>query len=271
MKNNVVLIIGILLLSSCNKNEKDITSFVDKPVIEAYLKVNEPVSVKISRQITASENITYKNVDLNNLSVSIWENDVEHKLQLQGFGMYGDTTFIVKESAEYTLRFVYDTDTVLAKTTIPRKPVNFKQSVKDLYIQKIDFSSGPPSGDIEFPDPVKLTWDNADGSYYMIVVENTESSPEMVNDTTEGQSRPSFSFRNEPTTSNIHEIRSMEFQYFGKHRVVLYHMNPDYAILYDNDNNTSQNLTTPDTDIKNAVGIFTGINTDTLYIQVKKK
>jgi hypothetical protein len=65
-------------------------------------------------------------------------------------------------------------------------------------------------------------------------------------------------------------LRPQEFQYFGKHRLILYHVLPDYASLYSENSTSSQNLTNPSTSIMNGYGIFTGLNSDTLYFTVNE-
>jgi len=57
-------------------------------------------------------------------------------------------------------------------------------------------------------------------------------------------------------------------EYFGTYRVIIFHVLPDYAKLYEQTNSSSQNLTNPSTSIENGYGIFTGLNSDTLYIEV---
>jgi hypothetical protein len=101
-------------------------------------------------------------------------------------------------------------------------------------------------------------------------VENVESSPEAIRNFG-NNAPPSNIFRKQPTNSSSEEIRAMEFQYFGKTRILLFHVLPDYAALYDQSSTSSQNLTNPSTNIKNGYGIFTGLNADTLWLNVKKK
>jgi hypothetical protein len=60
----------------------------------------------------------------------------------------------------------------------------------------------------------------------------------------------------------------MDFQYYGTHRIILYHVLPDYATLYDSNSTSSQNLSNPSTSILNGYGIFTGLNSDTLFVEV---
>lgn len=57
--------------------------------------------------------------------------------------------------------------------------------------------------------------------------------------------------------------------YYGNHRIILFHINSDLAALYEESDNTSQNISNPSTEINNAFGIFTGTNSDTLNLQVE--
>jgi hypothetical protein len=83
--------------------------------------------------------------------------------------------------------------------------------------------------------------------------------------------RPEGRFRKAPTTSAGLQMRPQEFQYFGTHRLILYHVLPDYASLYDDKTASSQNLTNPSTSIINGSGIFTGLNADTLYLELEEQ
>jgi hypothetical protein len=119
------------------------------------------------------------------------------------------------------------------------------------------------------PDPVTLTWDNEDDSYYIVVIENMESTLDPIRDFGD-DTPPGNIFRKPPTTSSGLQLRPQEFQYFGKHRLILYHVLPDYASLYSEKTTSSQNLTNPSTSIMNGYGIFTGLNSDTLYLKVNE-
>jgi hypothetical protein len=55
------------------------------------------------------------------------------------------------------------------------------------------------------------------------------------------------------------------------HNVILMHVNPDYAALYRSSGSTSQNISTPPTSITNGLGVFTGVNADTLKFEVKQR
>jgi hypothetical protein len=125
-------------------------------------------------------------------------------------------------------------------------------------------------GSFQMPEPVYLTWTNDDDSYYLVVIECMEEDPDPVRELNDSIPDRGFMFRKRPTNSQGIEIRPQEFQYFGKHRVILFHVLPDYASLYDETESSSQNLTNPSTSITNGYGIFTGMNSDTLLIQVNE-
>jgi hypothetical protein len=132
----------------------------------------------------------------------------------------------------------------------------------------MDSTSGPPAGGMgAMQEPVTLEWDNDDASYYIVIIENMEATLDPIRDFGDN-APPGNRFKKAPTTSAGLQLRPQEFQYFGKHRIILYHVLPDYASLYTANSMNSQNLTNPSTSISNGYGIFTGLNSDTLYLTV---
>ncbi len=263
---------GILFftLIGCDKEEQ--IAFTDSPVIEGYEHPGEVFSVKISRQVPFEEEASFSADDLEALTISVYSKlfSQTYVLKSIGEGVYVDSALIVTPGDEYTLTFDYNGKTISAYTYVPLPPQNFTQSVTSIQIEKIEIGSGPPSGGGGIgtqADPIEFTWDNLDDSYYLIIVENIESDPEPTVDFGD-EDPPSFSFRKTPTSSNSEFIQTREFQYYGTHRIILYHVLADYAALYDESNNSSLNLTNASGSITNGYGIFTAMNSDTLYVEV---
>lgn len=260
----ILVILFLLTVFSCEKSN---APFTDTPIIESYLSPGKHPIVKISRQIPFSPDAVYSSEEINSLMVKLTSADLNCILKANGDGSYTDNSLIVTEGVEYNLSFVFNGKNVLATTKIPSKPSHFSQSAKSISVMRMDGTTFPQGGFFEMPEPLKLTWDNDDGSYYIVVIENMESVLDPVRNF--GDSIPTGNiFRKRPTTSQGIELRPQEFQYFGKHRIILYHVLPDYASLYDESISSSQNLTNPSTSITNGYGIFTGLNSDTLYLQV---
>ncbi|MGD0343122.1 MAG: hypothetical protein ABSA76_15585 [Bacteroidales bacterium] len=251
---------------ACNKTDN--SEFTDSPIVESYLRPGDYAKVKISRQIPFSSNVTYSSDDIDALSIKITNNNITHALTPVGDGQYIDSSLIVAEGERYDLSFIYNSKSVTAYTKVPAKPVNFAQSIKSISLEKMDSTSGMPNFG-SMPVPISLTWDNTDGSYYIVIIENMETTLVAIRDFG-SRTPPGNRFKKAPTTSSGLEIRSQEFQYFGRHRLILYHVLPDYASLYSETESSSLNLTNPSTSIMNGYGIFTGLNSDTLFINVNQ-
>jgi hypothetical protein len=257
-----------LLAIGCEKDNNN-TSYNDIPVIESYLQAGSRISVTLKHQVAFSS-VSAQLGSVDGLSVILSDDSTTIQLAQTGTGTYADTGELAQAGHNYSISFTYNKKPVLATTQIPAKPTGYAQSATSISIAKITQGSFP-SGGFTQPDPIDLTWNNPDGSYYMVLVKNIESKPELIFDTTGIGSPPSKVFRNQPTTSSKFSINASQFQYFGKHLLILYRIQADYAALYNTNGTSSQNLTTLSSGLTNAEGIFTGINADTLTLQVKKK
>jgi len=75
-------------------------------------------------------------------------------------------------------------------------------------------------------------------------------------------------FKLTPTQSGFYSMKTRRFSYYGNQRIVLFNINTDLAALNEESDNTSQNISNPSSEINNAYGVFTGINADTLYVNI---
>ncbi len=255
-----LLCLSCSVLLGCAKEAND--DFTDTPVIESYLLPAGPVRVVISRQIPFSMSATFSSDDINALDIALGDGTSTVQPNAIGNGTYVDSTLNVTEGGSYTLSFLYNGKAVSATTSVLSAPTGFACSASELLVPPQ--VQGPPQGDL--PEPLLLSWNNPDASYYFMVVQNVEAEPLPITEGTEG--RDPKPFMSAPTNSNNAQIRALDFQYYGVHRVVLFHVHPDYAALYAQNSNSSQNLTNASTGIANGYGIFTGLNTDTLFVTV---
>lgn len=264
------LIISTMAVVACNKGNAP--TYNDRPVVTGYLKAGTAPLVTISKQAATSSDIIFSSENVDSLQVFLSDGSNSYLLTNTDSGRYTSAEVLVEVGKTYSLSFDYNRKTVTASTTIPSKPQDFAQSVTEISLQKIDSNTVFTPGSFSMPDPMELTWTNDDNSYYLVVAENTETSPELVRDTFSDESnRPGANFRNEPDITAQAIINAMEFEYFGQYRLILYKLLPDYAQLYEDVSNSSTSLTTPASNITNGFGIFTGMNADTLYLQVNEE
>jgi hypothetical protein len=262
MKNIFLLIVIILSLTiiSCNKNKDE--GYTTKAVVEAYLSPNTTTSVHITTEILYTSSDTSKGLE--NLNVTISCNGISYTLTSTGNGYYvADTSLHIVVGNTYNLKFEYNDKVITASTVIPSRPTGYTESATSIVVQQFDPNSGTmPS----FPNPIEMDWNNSTHDYYMIVAKCMETT--LVPTDTVNSNKPAF--RTSPTQSNTYSIQAMQFKYYGKYDIILWKLNPEYAALYNDNGSNSLNLTSPECNINNGWGIFTGINSDTLTVEVKK-
>jgi hypothetical protein len=256
------LVIGLIscIIISCKKNND--TSNSAQAVVEAYLIPNTTASVHITTEILYTSSDT--SAGINNLNVTISCNGIPHTLTSTGNGYYvADTSLHIVVGNTYNLQFEYNNKIVTSSTVIPSKPTGYTESATSIVVQQFNPNSGTmPS----FPTPIEMDWNNSTHEYYMIVAKCMETT--LVPTDTANSNRPAF--RTSPTQSNTYSIQAMQFKYYGKYDIILWKLNPEYAALYNDNGSNSLNLTSPECNINNGWGIFTGINSDTLTVEVKK-
>jgi hypothetical protein len=270
MKTKILLLIFGLCAGFTACTKTGTSEFTDFPIIESYMRPGEHPIIKITRQVPFSFFVNYSTDDINALSIKITHNNISNSMTPLGEGMYADNSIIIDPGERYDISFTFNSKTVSAYTYIPSSPDHFTQSATSIAMPSFDFSGGFPTSMPTMPDPVSLKWDNKDASYYIVVIENMAATLVAIRDFGD-RKPPGNMFRKSPTTSSGIEIGPMEFQYYGKHRLILFHVLPDYASLYSDTQTSSQNLTNPSTSIVNGYGIFTGLNSDTLFINVTKQ
>jgi len=256
-----------LLILGCVKDENS-SYFEDVPVIEGYLLANDIINLKISRQVPFLEGVEYSNEDINSLNIKVSNNNNIYSLSPIGDGRYVDSTLTIEDGKKYDLNFIFNDKEVSASTIIPDKPLNLSQSVSEMIIRRVNPLNGLGAGFGDLPDPVEISWSNPDSSNYIVVVENIEENPEPI---LIGDQPPPVLFLNRPTQGSTHEIPFRSFSYYGTHRIILYHINPDYALLYEDQETSSQNFSTPISGINNGFGIFTGMSSDELLLEIKSE
>ena len=221
----------------------------------------QTASLTLSFQL--SEDSTWTQPDLSELAVFISDGETTEQLAYQDSGLFLGENLIIEAEKAYSLRFFYQGDSVFATTEIPSVPTGFTASSRLIEggFPVFEPGSGPP----EIPEPITLSWSNPNGDYHIIVVENIESDPELIENDTE---RPQRVFRSVPTQSTEELLAPPSFTYYGTHRVILFRINPEYAALYEQLETSSLDITEPPTNVTNGLGIFTGINADTLTVEV---
>ena len=265
------------LLTSCDKAVVDTIIGGAKPIVEAYLVPNKPIAIKVKKEILYTESSVNRETLIPNLAIKVTGDGQTYLLKAYSGldSLYrSDANVKLKAGVTYSLSFDYNGKTVSASTIIPTKPVGLKSDITSIVRTRQVITSGF-GRDVDGNIDVNLTWTNTKGEYHFVVAENVEPKLDLVV-TLPASSTAAFNnfnnrFRSQPVQGTETRLRSQQFQYFGQYNVILLKVNPDYAALYNAEGTTSQNISTPPTTITNGLGIFTGVNADTLRFQVKER
>lgn len=262
----IAIAVQALALAACQRDEST-SGIAEKAVIEAYLAAGAPVEVRIAKMILYGSDGAADS--LPDLPVRLLHDGQSFALAPQGGGRYAldPAVLLPVAGATYGLEVEFQGETLTATTSIPAQPMGMKLSATTFDVP--DFSGGIGSGPPDFPDPVKINWGAETGAYYLVVVENIETDPAPLFDDIDPDELPSF--RSEPVQTNHYELNFQNFKYYGRHRVVLCRILPEYATLYQTNGDNSLNLSNVPTNIvgTRGLGIFTGIAADTLFLDVE--
>jgi hypothetical protein len=242
-------------LASCKKEVTD--NYSALPVVEAYLMPGKNVEIKVSLQKGLVDTNAY-GVPVTGLQLQISDGTATKTLveDKAGHYMLNDLSFI-KGKGAYNLSFTYNNLAVTASTTIPDKPSKITTSSDTVTIPAMVFGSTPTAF-----NPVTLSYANSGSYNHVILFKYLESSKVLISNRF-----------NRDTTTNVEvnavkaasfEITQNMFRYYGNYQVVLLRVNQEYIDMLNSSSTSSQNLTNAPTNVTNGLGIFTGMQADTL-------
>ena len=272
MNKKVIYIIALstMVFNACTKTPNSIQGESDVVVVESFLQPDEDVSVKLSKMIPFIEEEYTGDRTVDTANVYIHHQGVDYLLTPSqsepGKYISADSNLKTIVDGSYSLSFIYNGDEVTASTSIPSKPSNTVISSPNLYIDPTIVGPGSAT------NPITVSWGNPENSYHLIVVEYTEPSYSPINENLSEESFENFKkVSTEPVLSNSLDLDTRQhLLFFGTYRIITYKVNTEYVNLYENISQNTLNLTEPLTNVKNGQGIFTGMSSDTLWLEVVK-
>ena len=264
----------LLIINACTE-ESNVIIDTKTAVVEAYLFAGQGLdAVRINQSYAyARENSDL--ISLDDLEVQISDGQQTYDLDHSTEGIYQNPDFIPQSGATYVLTFDHNGATVRSETYVPQKRT-ISISKASVRLEKItDINDLIENGFGGDQDAIEVMWDNSEGNYYYVVIENIEDNPEFVNDLlaefqANGNARRFFQIT-EPEISDFYAINALrDLTQFGTYRIIVYRVNPEYAALYETAGTSSISIASPPSNIENGLGIFTGVSSDTVYLEVIK-
>lgn len=265
-------VIGMCCLVSCDQTTPG--SFESEElVIEAFLMEGASQNtIQISEVTSYYSDSTEVGRDLDHFEGWLISNGDSTALESEGDGLYSIDSFPIIAGETYQLAINTGEEWISSETTIPSSPVGFAQSVKEIYFYRLSETSSfeERAANIQ-QEPLELTWDN-DGTQYVVVkVENIENYFDWVNPDQVPDDPEPFLFTTSPEIKNTEILQTgRQFNQFGTYRIVLFHVTTEYAEVVSQDATSSFTLEEPITNISNGKGLFAGMSSDTLYLEVRE-
>jgi len=266
-----IIIALTAIITACTENEITPAAETDIPVVEAYLNPGQDVSVYLSKMVPyIIENIDTTQLTIDSADVYIQHNDseylLEHVNEVPGKYFCPDSILSITPGEEYKLYFNYRGNTVSAITSIPDKPVETGLNPGVLQINPNNMRPGMTQ------NKVTVYWENPDNDYHLIVTEYMESSYDPITPNLDPEIYDQYRIvSTKPVMDYSYDLDTRrQLLFFGTYRVIIYKVNEEYVNLYENISQNSLSLTEPLTNIENGLGIFTGINSDTLMLEIEK-
>jgi hypothetical protein len=273
-KKIFALAISIVLITSCAKTSLDTESSLDIPVIQSFLSPGNEAIVRLTTAVpyTTDTSVVVNN-NISGMDVYLTTKGETYLLteMSDSAGYYTDQsgTLLVSENESCQLEFEYKGTQVSSSTPVPLKPQNFESSETTIEVERITETGGGNGGPPDMTE-IELSWTDENADFYLIYIQYLEEDYDPINSIVEIEDTTAFTnFSSAPFQDSIYSIRSMQFMYFGKYRIVLSNITEEYAQLYETLSQSSlEGLAEPPTNVVNGKGIFTAFNSDTLFIDV---
>ncbi len=207
---------------------------------------------------------------IDSAEVYIKYNEIEYLLEPvsddPGKYVSQDSNLVVLPGNDYALSFDYNGHSVTSTTSIPTRPINTSLNPSVLYIDP--YAMGPGMSQ----NKVTVYWDNPDNIYHLIIIEYMESSYDPISPNLDPESFDQYrKVSTKPVLETSYDLDTRrQLAFFGTYKIIIYKVNEEYVNLHENISQSSLNLTEPLTNIENGLGIFTGINSTTLTLEVAK-
>lgn len=274
MKKTLISILVVAtIMVGCNKTEDAALSLENMAVVASFLSPNQtPTVILSSATAYTDDTTTVVNNVISGLTIKLSTGDLEYNLaevdSIPGTYQESSGNLNIEPGMTYQLSFTYKDLDISSSTIIPTKPENYEISDTIISLERITEDIGP--GNPPTMEELELTWDNEEADYYILNIQYMEEEYDTINTMFEIEDAEAIAnFSTEPIQTDYFTIRSMQFSFFGKYRIVLSHISPEYAKLYESLSQSSlEGLTEPESNVINGKGIFTSYNSDTLFINV---
>ncbi len=263
--------------------EDDLAPVLDENliVVRGYLYAGQPVKDVILASTLALDDESETAIPIDSAEVILKRGAEE--FVLEPVHTYDttetDTTFsityhypgedlIVAQGDSFKLEVNYMDQHLTAEAVVPVKPDSFFSTVDTLFVPTFNRNVDYIRWIFADSNRVKLNWSNPEDEYHYLLMDNVETDPEPLERTLPPRWRR---FVSQPFVDTTYTVFASTITHFGKHDIVLFHVQTDYVLLYQSSGQNSRDLNEPYSNINGGLGIFTAFNSDTTSLILVKQ
>jgi len=259
------LYLSLIALLFCACDEENFNNIAENQfVVEAFLYAGEPIDdirIKTTFPLAQEEDTS---APINDAEVTLIKNGERYSLipsGNEGFYNYPNDDLSVNTNDIFQLEVVHNGITAQAETIVPTPTVGLGLSQDSIKVPLLPFSEGRDSivaaiGRFLRNSSIEATWDNPNSDLYFMVVESVSDTIDPIFPGQVIEALARFRFVSEPTDENSLTFLGGTLVSFGTYAVKVYHINQEYAALYENRNQDSRDLNEPPSNVQNALGVF---------------
>ncbi|MDW3647333.1 MAG: DUF4249 family protein [Bacteroidia bacterium] len=272
-----ILISAFLFLSCEEENLNNIAA--NQFVVEAFLYAGEPIDdirIKTTFPLSLDED---NSLPINDAEVRLIKQGESYALIAsgeEGYYHYPDSDLQVETGDVFQLEVEYDGILAEAETQVPSPTSGLEISDDTLFVPTLPFSAGRDSivafiGNFLRNSSIEASWDNPNGDLYFMVVESVSDSLDPIFPGQVVEALARFRFVSEPTDDSSLSFLGGTLESFGRYSVKVYHINQEYADLYENREQDSRDLNEPPSNISNALGVFSAFNSQERFFELARE
>ena len=176
---------------------------------------------------------------------------------------YLDSDLVVTEGDTFILDINYGEQHLTSEAIVPAKPDSFSSNIDTMYVPSFDRNRDYIRWIFADSNIIRLNWDNPEDHFHYLLMDNVEEDPEPLEKTLPPRWRR---FISEPFIDTSYAMLASTITHFGRHDIVLFHVQTDYVLLYQSSGQNSRDLNEPYNNINGGLGMFTAFNSDTVSI-----
>ncbi len=254
--------VGVLAAQACTDSDP-VGPEGDILVVRAFLFAGEPVAdIRITTTVPLVSEDTL-GMPVSDATVWLERGDVRFDLiatpGAAGTYHYPGSDLVVGAGEVFELGISRGSESISATTVVPSPPEGF--AVSSNVLEVVDLTAGfggfggrgGGPGGLAFGGLV-VRWINPERDLFFVVVDNLETDPEQIPAPEFiGQARR---FVSTPTPADSTTVSQLSLTHLGEHRIRLYHVNQEYADLYEGRVQDSRDLNEPPSNVRGGLGVF---------------